>query len=103
MLQRRGDLDDLQRIGSGVGALTIALVLASLGGAAAGALLASSARPAGAVGGFVGGLLSIVTLAVYASFRSSLWNYEIALVQCVGLAPGFAVFWLLKRFFARPA
>lgn len=75
--------------------LPIWLLIAAAGGFVGGALLASSHRIAGAVGGVLAGPMGLLAIYLYAHNRTTLHNIEAILVQGVASLPGLGVYFVL--------
>ena len=79
--------------------LWLYFVVAAVGGAVSGALIADEEhRVPGAVCGLIAGPCAFFTHEVYASFRASLWNMESFLVGMVGTLPAIGIYRLWKHF-----
>lgn len=72
------------------------LFVATVGGTAAGALLAPGHRLAGAVGGFIAGPTGLLALYFYGRDRARIFRAEAAIVQLVASLPGLGIYFILR-------
>jgi hypothetical protein len=72
------------------------LIIATVGGALGGLMMAEDDRIAGLVGGAVAGPCGLLGLMWYLQGRQTVHNLELVIVQVVASLPGVGVFFLLR-------
>ena len=77
--------------------LPVAILCSAVGGIVGGALVCPRPLLAGVVGGIMAGPLGLIAVYYYTSFRDSVWNIELVLVQGAASLPGVGVGLLIKR------
>lgn len=77
--------------------LPVCLVVATIGGAVGGALLADKHFVAGLMGGLLAGPGGFLALHFYVMDRESVRTIELVLAQLAGSLPGIGLYHILKR------
>jgi hypothetical protein len=83
--------------------LVTSVVLATLFGGTAGALISTQQRRIGVISGAIGGVISFILNILYFMFiylqfgRDTFWYYELVIVFILSLLPGIGIYFLLNK------
>jgi len=77
--------------------LPLCLVIATVGGAMGGAMIAPTKHWAGLIAGMVAGPCGLLAIYYYVQGRESVWHLELVAVQMIASLPGIGLYFLLRK------